>query len=92
MSSQVSNEQLAVWLADPVTVALREWARGRRESLREQWESAGFQGQQHFETAIRNSAAIGACSVYKEIEDLDREVIFGEQEDGPADKPNGPGY
>lgn len=48
------------------------------------WEGAAFKSPDHFESAVRDSAAQGACSVYREIEALDFETVIGEQNDVSA--------
>lgn len=86
MPSKIEKQQWIVWLDDPVTRSLREWAGGRRAELRDMWEGGHFKGLDHFESSIRDSAAQGACSVYQEIEALDYELVIGEQEDVSAER------
>lgn len=45
------------------------------------WEGAHFEASSAHEVCMRNSAAIGACSVYKEIQDLEYETFFERQTD-----------
>lgn len=105
MSSQqgreISQEQWNLWLQDPATLALREWARSQREDRRDMWEGAAFKVPDYIESAVRDSAALGACSVYREIEALDFETVIGAMEnvsakrveDGPRrEKPDLGGY
>ena len=77
----LSLEQWEAWLLDPATQALQAWAKGQRNELRDMWEGAHFEAPNVHETAMRNSAAIGACSVYQEIEALNFETVTGAQED-----------
>ena len=100
-SQKPSHEQWMLWLNDPVTQALRDWAKEKINERRDMWEGGHFKSADHFESAIRDSAAQGACSVYREIEALDFETVIGVEqdvstariEDGqPDDGPTGPGY
>jgi hypothetical protein len=98
---EISHEQWLLWLDDPVTMALRAWATERINDRRDMWEGGHFKTPDHFESAIRDSAAQGACSVYREIEALEFELVIGASEDvstarsenGQSDDgPTGPGY
>ena len=98
---EISLEQWLAWLQDPVTQALRDWAKDKRDERRDMWEGGHFKTADHFESAIKDSAAQGACSVYREVEALEYESIMEGQidekpsrvEDGePGDVPDGRGY
>ena len=70
-----------MWLADPVTAALRQWARGQREERRQMWEDGDFTGATQFETHVKYATALGACSVYREVSEMELETILGDQTD-----------
>lgn len=75
-----------MWLLDPVTQELRKWARLQREEKRDMWEGAHFEAPNAHEICMRNTAAIGACSVYRQIEDLDYTDITGVQTDAKSEQ------
>lgn len=94
-------EQWELWLLDPVTQWVRRWAHDKRNERRDMWEGGHFKSIDHFESAIKDSAAQGACSVYWEIEALEYESMIGDQdakqpsrvEDGASGtNPEQPGY
>ncbi len=70
-----------MWLADPVTQFVRDWAVVQRTELRDAWEGAHFVGQNTHQEVVKNSAAQGACSVYRQIEALDYEDMMGVRKD-----------
>ena len=76
-SSKISEEQWQAWLLDPVTQWLRDWARQERYERRDMWEGAHFESPVAHEVCMRNSAAIGACSVFRTIEGLNYQDMMG---------------
>ena len=96
----ITNEQWQAWLLDPVTMALRVWARERREELRDGWESASFKSDNQFQSAMADSYAHGSCMVLRVVETLDYQSVIGDDkdvsatrsEDGPSNGEPSAGY
>lgn len=70
------------WLLLPETAALRRWARVKREALRDAWEEGTFSAAFELEMLVKNAGATGACSILREVEELDFETIIQELDDG----------
>lgn len=64
------------WLQHPCTKALREWAKERREDLKEMWANGDFAASFEVEMLVKNAGATGACSIYTHIEELDFNLII----------------
>jgi len=62
-------------------VSLRKWLCLKQQELKEQWADGDYTGQQHFETALLNAAAIGRCKTLKELEELEFEQLVGDMKD-----------
>lgn len=65
-----------MWLLDPVTQALRQWAQREKEELRDDWEFGGFKSSDQFQSAVVDSYAQGSCRVLRAIETLDYQTII----------------
>lgn len=66
------------------------WARQQREDTKTTWENGGLTEDDHFKTAMNNSAAIGACRILAEIQALEYETIVESQKDGRESVAKGP--
>lgn len=93
MSKNPEQELFQQWLEHPVTQHLRQWARSRREALKEDWATGAFTGVFDMEMAMKNAGATGACSAYLEIEEMEFDLIYGDKDDGKqiGASPAGPG-
>lgn len=80
LNSKISEEQWNLWLLDPCTQAIREWAKEEVESLRDKWESANFVASLVHEEIARNNAAQGACSILRQIEALNYQDMMGAED------------
>lgn len=86
----VSQEEWEAWLVLPASMALREWAKERREGIRDRWEFGSLTGENEFQHGANQLAAIGACSVLRDIEALEYDDIFGDSI-GPVKRAEGDG-
>ena len=77
---EINKEQFQAWLADPVTAALRQWAREQCEKARETWEQGDLVKDDAFQSSMNNSAVLGACRIFRMIEALDYEETIGSEE------------
>lgn len=55
-----------------------QWASLRREQLKECWANGEFSAAFDTEMIVKNAGATGACSMLKELLDLEAEDIFGD--------------
>jgi len=78
-NTDYEKEMFSEWMAHPVTKHLRKWAQNKRKRLKDAWESGQFTASFEAEMISRNAAATGACSVYKEIEEMDFDEVFSEE-------------
>jgi len=87
-----SEEQFTAWLQDPCTQMLREYARRKREELKEMWAGGDFSDPTSATSmAIKNAGATGACSAYQEVIEPVFQSIFDEVTDGePSGEQVGP--
>ena len=78
-----TEEDFNAWKRHPVTEFLFLWALKKRESLKEDWAQGSF-SDPSFELAmaIKNAGATGACSILKDLLDLDYESAMTEITDG----------
>ena len=78
-----TEEDFNAWRRHPVTEFLFLWAFKKREGLKEDWASGAF-SDPSFELAmaIKNAGATGACSILKDLLDLDYESAMTEITDG----------
>jgi hypothetical protein len=53
----------------------------RREQYKESWASGDFTHLEQYATAIANAKAIGGCTTYQEVLDIDYPAILGELSD-----------
>lgn len=74
------QQEFQDWLLHPVTKIFLQWARNRREVLKEEWAMAAFTGRETNESLARNYAAQGAVSVYKEVSEVSYEDIYEDSE------------
>lgn len=72
------REEFADWLAHPVTEAVLELLKRRREERRDQWESGQVLELAQDAQMLRNAAAIGECTAYRYLCDLTFEQLQGE--------------
>lgn len=63
------------WLQHPCTKRLRHWAAVGRQEKMEMWASGEFSAAFDMEMAVKNAGATGACSIYKELIELDYDLI-----------------
>jgi len=61
-----------------MTKRLREWAAEEQQELMNVWSSGGFMASFEAEAIARNAGATGACSVYKQLIELDYDLINGD--------------
>jgi hypothetical protein len=71
----ITEEEFLLWLEDPVTGALRDWASRSKMDLMEQWASGRFTDQVHFGAAVKNAEAIGRCAILDQIVEIDFEQL-----------------
>lgn len=76
-----TEEDFQAWLRHPVTEFLREWARVKREDLRDTWEDGNFSASFDTEFIVKNAGATGACSILKLVQDPDYQAMIDEVED-----------
>ena len=57
-----------------------EWARSKREALKEDWANGMFTATGDFETIIKNVAATSACSILDDLLNISY-VELGESKD-----------
>ena len=93
MPARPSKEDFLAWLQDPCTDLLRAWARAKRDDLKERWALGHYSDT--FDTAmlVKNAGATGACSVLKDLIELDYDEIVKEIESGEQERAEtfGPG-
>ena len=81
-SDGVDEKAWAEWLQLPQTKALREWAAARRLDLMENWADGAFSDGFDVAMAVKNAGATGACSVYKQLSEMEYSLIIeGRSED-----------
>ena len=78
----LSQEMFADWKEHPVTEALLEAVKLKRQRLHERWEAGQFTDQGQFGTAILNAKAIGQCEEILFLLELDVETLNMELADG----------
>lgn len=78
---ELNEEIFADWLQHPVTEALKLLLQKWRDERKEEWEKgdALTQGQQVY--PLLNAAAVGECTGFRLIQELDFEKLRGELED-----------
>ena len=54
-----------------MTKQLREWAKDKREDLKETWANGSFSAAFDVEMAVKNAGATGYCSAMKDLLDID---------------------
>lgn len=74
------------WLQHPCTKRLRFWAERERLSLMERWADGNFSAAFDMEMAVKNAGATGACSVYKDLNELDYQQIVIGASDEPREQ------
>jgi len=78
MTEKVTEQLFKEWLQHPVTEVLRQqWAANQLFRLQQEWSNGGFTHVDPYATIQANQAAVGACSVYVEVRDLDFESFIG---------------
>ncbi len=75
----ITEEEWKEWLLHPVTKHLRKWAFEKQEELKSRWADGEFTDAMQSAMAVRNAGATGACSVYKEVEEMDY-ILIAEEE------------
>ncbi len=65
-----------------MTEQMRQWAKRKREALKERWASGEFSDGFDVAMAVKNAGATGACSAYLEIEQIEFETLLEELDDG----------
>jgi len=70
----INLQQWEMWLSDPVTKQMQEWAKERREELKENWELAQARPTQ--EQVLEDTFSRGAMSVLRELENPTPETIL----------------
>ena len=78
---EAQKEQFLNWQAHPVTEMVMEWARSKRESLKEDWANGMFTAANDFEMLIKNAAATSACSILDDLLNISY-VELGESKNG----------
>lgn len=73
------QEQFQAWKQHPVTILFLQWLDSRREELKESWASAGFVNSHDVADVYLNAGAISACSVLKQIKEVEAEDLFGDE-------------
>lgn len=58
-----------------------EWARSKRESLKEDWANGMFTATNDFEMLVKNAAATSACSILDDLLNISY-VELGENKNG----------
>lgn len=76
-----SSEDFQLWLLSPVTQLQREWARRKREVLKELWADGNYSAAFTVEMAVKNAGATGACSILKEVIDPNYQDMIDEVTD-----------
>ena len=67
----MNEEQLALWLAHPVTQAFAAHINRVREEIKETWARGDFVDDTEFKTAVKEAAAHRHCEVLRTLLDLD---------------------
>jgi hypothetical protein len=70
-----TEQEWAEWLDHPATKSLRKWASQQRLELQELWASGVFSAAFEMEMAVKNAGATGACSVFKDVIELNYHQI-----------------
>jgi hypothetical protein len=78
---QADKDQFLSWKDHPVTELLMDLLKARKENLKEMWAGGDLSGPSFQEMAIRNSAAVGACSAYNDILNIDYQSLNGDSDD-----------
>lgn len=69
---QTMDKQLfQEWKEHPVTRQLMEWARLKRENLKEDWAQGHFTAAFDLEMLVKNAAATSACSILDDLLNID---------------------
>jgi len=79
MLEKMPNEdEWQEWLHHPCTKRLRFWAEHERQNRMEMWANGNFSAAFDMEMAVKNAGATGACSIYKDIMELDyQQIVIG---------------
>lgn len=79
--NELNQEIFADWLQHPVTEALRKVLQKWRNERKDAWERGDALAQGQAVYPLLNAAAVGECSAFKQVEELDLEKLKGELED-----------
>ena len=79
--AELTEEIFADWLQHPVTEALRVVLVKWRAERKEAWEKGDALAQGLQVYPLLNAAAIGECTGFRLIQELDFETLKGELED-----------
>lgn len=71
----LTEEEWKEWLLHPATKRLREWAYEQLEDRKDRWADGDFTDFTQTAMIARNAGATGACSVYKEIVEMNYEKM-----------------
>jgi len=77
-----TEEEFQAWLTHPVTEAVRNLLKEKREELRQSWEGGSFTDYSKDTTILVNVGNLGTCKGYAFLTDLTYEQFTSEIDDG----------
>ena len=87
-----TEQEFFEWLVHPVTIAVKEAFRAKREALRQAWEGGSFTDYTKEGTLLVNVGNMGTCKGLATFTDLDYEQLLTElEDDGQPKRPTAPG-
>lgn len=82
ISTQITEGDFTDWKLHPITEALMKYSAAKKQRLMERWADGEFSDGFDVGMAVKNAGATGACSIYKDLLELDFEELIGELDDG----------